>query len=255
VGTQRGGVTTPASDARTHKYATDRITASRCDGEGKRLCETASVASTDPDLVAATGVLAGGAILAAIFAARQVWVTHKQARLDRTLQLHRDFNTGEVEEAKRRLTTLLWRTGEDSSQQRNVCYQPTFNEFFPAASDIAGGRLSVYPSFIIGHEDSRPLDDLLTTLRCVERIRAATKSDAVVGEFFDDLFGYDLIWWSRLLVRITYDVNTGEGATPLIVALHDLAAEVSRRSPLRGGDLTRIARNFSLVDATEPPVD
>lgn len=217
---------------------------------GGPLCEYVAVASSDAGLVVATGVLAGGAVLAAVFAARQVWVTHKQSRLDRTLQLHRDFNTGEVEAAKRRLTTLLWRTGEDVSNQRNVCYRPTFDQFLPAATTIPGGALSVYPSSIIGYADSRPLDDLLTILRCFERLRAAKKNKSVVNTLFDDLFGYDLIWWSKLLTGITYDATNGIGATPQVDALHELSAATEKRSPLREGGKSRMAMNFSLVEST-----
>jgi hypothetical protein len=216
------------------------------------LCETGLMATSDPGLVAATGVLAGGAVLAAIFAARQVWVTHKQSRLDRTLQLHRDFNTGEVESSKRRLSSLLWRTGEDVSHQRNVCYRPTFEQFLPAARDIAGGPLSVYPPFIMASENARPLDDMLTILRCFERLRAAKKNKSVVNVLFDDLFGYDLIWWSRLFAGITYDVNSGVGATPQVVALHELSAASALRSPLREGDKARMAMNFSLNESEFP---
>ena len=169
----------------------------------------------------ATIALAAVGALALGVAWWQVCTARRQAKLDRTLRLHRDATTGEVQAAKRRLGALMWRAGEKSAGRRDALYQPSFHELLPAVHGVdGGGRFATYPADIAKGSHDRPLDDLYCILHSFERLYAANRATKALD---DDLFK-NLAWeirrWSSVLQKIDGD------RTPRAVGLHALAAEV-----------------------------
>jgi hypothetical protein len=142
---------------------------------------------------------------AALFARRQILARHRESKVDRTVELHREGTTGEVQAAKRRLGAFLWETGERIARRRHVCYQPRLNEFYPAAAGVdRGGRLAKYGRGVPHPGRVRPLDDLHCVVHSFERLWAAQEKD-VLDEDLLDYFAWDIARWSMTLDKIRRD--------------------------------------------------
>jgi hypothetical protein len=153
---------------------------------------------------ATVGVALVGSV-AALFARRQILATHREAKVDRTVELHREATTGEVQAAKRRLDALLWVTGEQIARRRHVCYQPRLNEFHPAVAGVdRGGRLAKYGRGVPHPGHIRPLDDLHCIVHSFERLWAAQEKN-VLDEDLLDYFAWDIARWSMSLDKIRRD--------------------------------------------------
>jgi hypothetical protein len=189
----------------------------------------------------ATLCLLGAGLGAILFAYLQVRTTRNQAKLDRTVGLHVDATTGEVQAAKRRLGTLLWGKGESVACQRRVRYQPLFDEFFPTVEGVENvGVLAAYKPDITSDPTAiRPLTDLYCVLHSFERLYAAR--GAVEGLF--DSLAWDTCSWSMVLERVR------EEDTTHVASLHKLANSAFWR--LSCADRGRL-RNLSFVDASDP---
>jgi hypothetical protein len=172
-----------------------------------------------------TTLLGVSAALAAVLGGRQIGENHKIAKIDRTLDFHRDFDLGEVHEARHRLLDLLWYVGAEGTDRRVVCYQPLFNEFLPASPSGPAGGLAAYRADGINVEHHRPLEDVLLILGTFQRLNGAKASGTLDHLTFRRLFGHELLWWNDLFRRIVPVDRLGHGDTPLIKSLRTLADE------------------------------
>lgn len=190
----------------------------------------------------ATGLLVITGLGAIGFAVWQLGATRKQANLDRTVALHRDATTGEVQAAKRRLGTLLWAKGESLAGHRRVRYRPSFTEFFPAVKgvDRRGGAVGAYGADIASNRTAmRPLTDLYCILHSFERVHAARTQGALDESLFDSL-AWDTCSWSMALEDIR------EEQTVHVVSLHQLARTAFLR--LTPDERQRL-RDLTFIDA------
>lgn len=188
----------------------------------------------------ATGVLALGAV-GVLVAVWQIHTTRKQARLDRTLQLHRDMTTGEGQAAKRRLTAMLWDAGQ-KQMGSHACFRPRFEELRPRAGSKPAGALAVYPLWISETRGNRPLDDLYYVLGGFARLREALHAGALEDRLARKLFEWEVCWWNALLSRIEHDPTSGRGDTRDVLGLRELGREFGPSLP--DGLKERIRINF-----------
>ncbi len=195
----------------------------------------------------ATLGLAGAALGALGLALAQVRTTRREAKVDRTVNLHRDATTGEVQAAKRRLGAMLWAVGERTAGRRDVCYQPRFDEFRPAVAGVdRGGKLASYPARVRRPHDELPLDDVYCILHSFERLHAAHTKKTLADDLFES-FAWDICRWSKVFALIQ------RSDTVRVTALHDLAnaylPRLTREEKARLGD-TGFVR--ARVDARSP---
>jgi hypothetical protein len=195
-------------------------------------------------LAAATlGLIVTGAVAICV-ARNQLSETNREASVDRTVALHREATTGEVQAAKRRLGALMWATGERLEGRRHYCYQPRWKHFLPPVKGVSeGGAFARYPAGIAGPEGARPLDDLYCILHSFERIRAAQHEATLDDGLFRNL-AWDIARWSRVLENITAE------DTPRAAGLRALAPIAIDK--LSGDDRARFDRDDRFVGDREP---
>lgn len=185
-------------------------------------------ASTDWWTAGPTIALAAIAFAAALVAACALFVANRDARVDRTIALHRDMTTGETQAARRRLGATLWHRGAQESQRPNVCCTPAWADFLPGVPGGSdAGWLVTYPSDVVVTGDDvkrlRPLDDLYLLLSGFERLSEAFDAGTLHKKLVRELFAWDVCWWCTCLRNIEYSPETGEGDTPRIRTLRRLA--------------------------------
>ena len=76
----------------------------------------------------------------AIVALRQLTNVRQARNVDRVLQLHAEFSTGEIAAARNRFSELMWRAGEAAFKlefdeeygiKKGYCWQPTWQSLYP----------------------------------------------------------------------------------------------------------------------------
>jgi hypothetical protein len=177
----------------------------------------------------------------------QVETTAQVAYVDRTLNLHREFFTGEVQEAKRRLSDLLWYIGGSDSSNRLLCYQPLLDELMPRTRGLPPAKLAEYPEWVIGAKAHRPLDDVFLILGAFERIRAAKLGNTLDTEIYYMIFSFHVAWWNRLFVRLVSLQEDSVVGAPAINPLRELALDPRINDRLSLSQQARIESNFELV--------
>jgi hypothetical protein len=123
-----------------------------------------------------------------LVAAAAVMNDNAGRRLDRTLELHEQLVSGELQTARLRLGHHLRAAGTD----RKV-YQPTASEL------RSGERLGSY-----GHDSSHsPSDDASLILKYFERAHGALVANSLDEPFFLRTIGREACWWARAFERDT----------------------------------------------------
>src|SRR6478752_5042150 len=87
-------------------------------------------------------------VAAAVIAIVQLRVGLKATKVQRVIDLHRDFTVGEVGAACDRLMTLMWKHGERVAGP-NHCYAPSWDELLVnglGGESPEAGQLGSYPS-------------------------------------------------------------------------------------------------------------
>jgi hypothetical protein len=139
-------------------------------------------------------------------------------KVDRTLNLHAEFSTGDIAAARFRFSELMWRAGE-AAFGPDTCWRPTWESIYPPSPGCgeAVNRsrfLGTYP-ISMNASDHRPLHDLRKVLWCLGRVNVARRDekDALREQLVVALLGWEVIWWSLVCKRL--DPNRGAILQPL----------------------------------------
>jgi hypothetical protein len=139
-------------------------------------------------------------------------------KVDRALNLHAEFSTGDIAAARSRFSELMWRAGE-AAFGRDVCWRPTWESIYPPSPGCgeAVNRSRFLGAYPIGMNasDHRPLHDLRKVLWCLGRVNVARRDekDALQEQLVVALLGWEVIWWSLVCARM--DPNRGAILHPL----------------------------------------
>jgi hypothetical protein len=193
----------------------------------------------DDPVAAGTVAAAITAIVGVAYAARQLSDAKKARKVDRVLELHREFSTGEIAAARSRFSELMWRAGELAFGLTNesisnidfrmgYCWQPTWRSLYPSTSECEGAStferfLGVYPDGIPGAEESRPLYDLRKVLWSFERINDAL-SENLQEDLILSLFGWHVVWWEIVTRRLDRELGA------ILQPLDELTKWVAKRN-------------------------
>jgi hypothetical protein len=121
-----------------------------------------------------------------VVAAMAIMNDNAGRRLDRTLELHEQFVSGDLQAARRRLGNHLRAAGHDGR-----VYQPTPSEL------RSGGKLGSYG----GNSSHVPNDDVSLIIRYFERAYETLRANSVDQPFFLRTIGREACWWARALER------------------------------------------------------
>jgi hypothetical protein len=175
-------------------------------------------------LLTGIGTLAilGTALVAAGLAWRQIKLAERERKVDRVLDLHKEFARGSIGVGRERFATLMWRAGDMAFnrdwQGRGLCWQPSWESIFsesPGLEPRLNQRrfLGEYPPNF-GIPDlpgSSPLSDLRQVLWCVSRIESARKKDLLNDSLLISSLGWEVVWWRLLCERLYGDRLHGGG--------------------------------------------
>lgn len=146
-------------------------------------------------------------------------------RFDRTLALHEQFVSGELQAARLRLGSHLGAVSDD-----DLVHQPTWSEL---QSDDAVGNYGSSP----GHT---PVEDASLILKYFERAYEAVRANAVHEPFFVRTIGREGCWWARAFERIPATFQSQEALQQLLVWADDYVEQHPRDSPNDWGRQRRI---------------
>lgn len=163
------------------------------------------------------------ALLAVLVAVFVSWFQLRYQRsllaIERSVGMHRDITSGEVGQARDRLSEFMWRVGSRSGS--NHCYRPSWEELLGGTYlSLAEGSsdLSSYPADIASGTNVTPSRDLYKILWCFERVAAEFSGRLIDQELATHLLGNHVVWWDALCLNIPLQ------ATRYRKNLNDLAA-------------------------------
>lgn len=172
-------------------------------------------------LIAATGLAIAGHQIRATN--QDTETTRKMAEVDRTLELHRDFSSGDVGDARWRFIAFMHFLGERSKGE-GQCYQPTWDQLLPPVGaekvDLSNdrGSLARYSIAVDNRwQNAEPLHDLYTVLYYFKRVLGAIQHQTIDAELLRQLIGSHVEWWYVLCGKLTKDNSI------LMIPLRDLA--------------------------------
>jgi hypothetical protein len=149
---------------------------------------------------------------------RQINTEESARQVDRVLNLHAEFSSGDIAEARNRFSMLMWRAGE-AAFGPHKCWCPTWKTIYapsPGCSEATEKSrfLGVYPPDM-GAANHYPLNDLHKVLWCFERINVARRDqkDALNEQLVVALLGWEVIWFSLVCKR--FDRSRGAIFQPL----------------------------------------
>lgn len=151
--------------------------------------------------------VAGAALWGLRYAKRQVDSAVHDRQVDRVLDLHVAFTTGEVGEARNRFGELMYRVGEEAFGPRK-CWRPDWESLIPPNPAVSEGVgvarfLGAYPSDMLHAQDHRPIHDIRKVLWCFDRINEARKREASIDEqLLVTLMGHAVTWYRLLCGRL-----------------------------------------------------
>lgn len=145
----------------------------------------AALLTTGQYSAVAAAIQAAAVVPAVAIAAISLSRDSRDKRVDRVLDLHREFNFGELKEAKRRLATHLREHGVDGKVRRTTHDELLNDPVMSKYSSIA---------------DIRPRSDSTEILRFFERANAARIARIVDEPLFVELICRHAAWWNLAIV-------------------------------------------------------
>ncbi|GHJ48249.1 hypothetical protein Cs7R123_55910 [Catellatospora sp. TT07R-123] len=177
------------------------------------------------DWAAWTG--AAGTVIAVVAAVVvglvQLRVQRRLTAVERTIQMQRDFTTGETGDARGRLSRHMARTGRALGGEERY-HQPRWEELVGRQyMSMADGQadLSLYPPDMQASGDQTPLRDIYKVLWALERIAASYRGGLLDRDLAFKLLARHVVWWHLMCEHLTADQV--EYVTPL----KELAAELA----------------------------
>lgn len=153
----------------------------------------------------------------------QIRVQRRLTAVERTIQMQKDFTTGETGDARGRLSrymALVGRSeGGEEKYRRPYWEELVGHQYMTVADGMAD--LSLYPSDMQTSGDETPLRDMYKVLWALERIAASYRSGLLDQDLTVKLLARHVVWWHVMCEHITADQV--EYVTPL----KDLAAELA----------------------------
>jgi hypothetical protein len=139
----------------------------------------------------ATGLSTIAVVLALALAVVTLRTDVKGRQVDRTLSLHTEFTSGEINDARLRLVNHLREHGSTNSSGHRMPRRVSVEELH------AGSGMSSYGPNI----QSNPKDDLSKILRFFERARLVRDAGSADDPLFVELIGRHACWWNCALIR------------------------------------------------------
>jgi hypothetical protein len=139
----------------------------------------------------ATGLSAIAVVLALALAVATLRTDVKGRQVDRTLSLHSELTSGEVNDARLRLVDHLRKHGPTGPSGRRLPRRTTADEL------RSGHGLGTYGP----NSKDNPKDDLSKILRFFERARLVRDAGSADDPLFVELIGRHASWWNCVLVR------------------------------------------------------
>jgi hypothetical protein len=178
----------------------------------------------------ATGLSTIAVVLALALAILTLRTDVKDRQVDRTLSLHAELTTGEVNDARLRLVDHLREHGSTNSTGHRMPRRASLEELRP------GSGIGTYGP----NGQGNPKDDLSKILRFFERARLVRDAGSADDPLFVELIGRHACWWNCVLVR---DSDRGSRRTLMQLGLWcDAFADKHKRhySYLEGWGKARI---------------
>lgn len=170
----------------------------------------------------------------------QLRAQRRMSAIERTIVLHEVLTTGEIGNARGRLSRHMWRTAKAAGGEA-VAWQPCWQELVGEQyMHVRGGAdFSIYPQDMQASPGETPLRDLYSVLWAFERIAEADRSGLLDRELTRSMLAAHAVWWAVMCEHITVD------QTRFVAGLNDLAARYSTE------DLAAWARS-SFLQTTQP---
>jgi hypothetical protein len=187
------------------------------------------------------------AFFTVLFAKKQIETGDRDHKVDRVLDLHKEFARGPIGAGRERFSALMWRAGEiafkDDNCGRRHCWKPSWWSIFPQnpglAQDPAFNErrfLGQYPAKfgIPDPAEGRPLSDLRQVLWCISRINSARKNNLLDDSLLIIALGWEVVWWRRICDRL---YGPGIHSSGTLEPLNELADWILKQRDSANGDL------------------
>jgi hypothetical protein len=139
----------------------------------------------------ATGLSTFAVVLALTLAIVTLRTDVKDRQVDRTLSLHAELTSGEINDARLRLVDHLREHGSTNSSGHRMPRRASVKELH------ADSGIGIYGPSLQGN----PKDDLSKILRFFERARLVRDAGSADDPLFVELIGRHACWWNCVLVR------------------------------------------------------
>ena len=139
----------------------------------------------------ATGLSTIAVVLALALAIVTLRTDVKDRQVDRTLALHAELTSGEIDDARLRLGNHLRVHGSTNSSGHRMPRRASVGELH------ASGGIGTYGPNVQGN----PKDDLSKILRFFERARLVRDAGSADDPLFVELIGRHACWWNCVLIR------------------------------------------------------
>jgi hypothetical protein len=179
----------------------------------------------------ATGLSTIAVVLALALAVVTLRTDVKDRQVDRTLALHAELTSGEINDARLRLADHLRKNGTRNPSDHRMPMRVSIEELHSSRG------IGTYGPKI----QSNPKDDLSKILRYFERVRLVRDARSADDPLFVELIGRHAGWWNCVLVR---DSSRGSRRALMQLGLWcDAFADKNKRhySYLAGWGDTRIS--------------
>ncbi|MFG2556222.1 hypothetical protein ACGFWF_40780 [Streptomyces sp. NPDC048581] len=152
----------------------------------------------------------------------QLRAQRKMSAIERTIALHEVLTTGEIGNARGRLSRHMWRTAREAGGEA-VAWQPRWQELvgYQYIQNLGSNDLSIYPPDMQAPPEQTPLRDLYSVLWAFERIAEADRSGLLDQELTRSMLASHAVWWAVMCEHITVD------QTRFVAGLKEFAARYS----------------------------
>jgi hypothetical protein len=152
----------------------------------------------------ATGLSTIAVVVALALAIFTLKTDVKDRQVDRTLSLHAELTSGEINDARLRLVAHLRKHGSINSAGHHLPRRVSLEEL------RIGSGIGTYGS----NDQHSPKEDLSKILRFFERARLVRDAGSADDPLFVELIGRHACWWNCILVR-----DSGRGSRRTLMQL------------------------------------